>query len=149
MTSSIGLLSIFANFAILLALAAAVASPRVSQLARPVIATVAFACAWLMTAAFDAMRAPDWSMFLGGVVIVVSIAVTTATLHLWTQEGDGGNRGPGRPSGHGGGGPRGRRPDAPQHGGDSSAPNWWPEFERQFASYVAERENIRRFESRI
>jgi hypothetical protein len=140
MTFSVGLLSVFANVIILLALTAAVASPRMSSLARPVIATFAFACAWLTTVVFDALRSPGWAIFLGGVVIVVSIVVVTATLHVWTQGGDGGQSGRRPRGGHGGGGPRWRRPDAPQHGGGGSEPSWWPEFERQLAFYVAERE---------
>ena len=47
MTSSLGLLSVFADVVILLALVAAVASRRASQLARAAIATFVFACAWL------------------------------------------------------------------------------------------------------
>jgi hypothetical protein len=137
MTSWIGLLSVCADVVIFLALAVAVASPRVSQLARPVIATFAFVCAWLMAAGLDAIRAPAWTIFLGGAVIVVSILVISATLHLWTQRGDGGDIGPGHRGAQGGGGPPRHRPDAPQPGG---APSWWPEFERQLASYVVERE---------
>jgi hypothetical protein len=141
MTSWIGLLSVFADVAILLVLAAAVASPRVSSLARPVIATLAFACAWLATAVFDAMRAPGWTIVLGGAVIVVSIVLITASLHMWTQETDGSESGPGHRCDHGGGGPGRRRPDAPRHGGGGSDPSWWPEFDRQLALYVAECES--------
>jgi hypothetical protein len=97
-----------------------------------------------MTAAFDAMRAPGWTVFLNGAVIVVSIAVITVTLHLWTQGGDAGDSEPGHPGAHGGGGPRRRRPNAPHHGGGGSAPGWWPEFERQFGLYVADREKEKR-----
>lgn len=140
MTSSIGPLSVFADVAVLLALAAAIANPSVSPPARPVIATFAFAFAWLVTAVLDTTRAPDWAIFLGGAVIVVSIAVITVTLHRWTLGGDDGDSEPGHQGGPGGGGPRRRRPDAPQHGGDGGVPSWWPEFEREFALYVAERE---------
>lgn len=140
MTSSIGLLSVFADVVILLVLAAAVSSPRVSSLARPMIATFAFACAWLITA-FDALRAPGWTVSLGVAVIVVSIGLITATLHIWTQEIDGGGNGAGPRPDDGGGGSRQRRPDAPQHGGGGSNPSWWPEFERQLALYVAKRES--------
>jgi hypothetical protein len=49
MTSLLGLSAGFANVVVLLVLAVAVVSPRVSQLARLVIATFAFACAWLAT----------------------------------------------------------------------------------------------------
>lgn len=141
MTSSIGLMGAFADVVILLALVAAVANPRVPQLARPLIATFAFSCAWLLTAVFDALRAPGWTIFMGGTVIVVSIVVITVTVHLWAQGGDGGESSPGQRGDHGGGGPR-RRPDAPQRGGGDSDPGWWPEFERQLAFYAAEREGI-------
>jgi hypothetical protein len=133
-----------ADVVILAALGVAVASRRVSQLARPVIATLALACAWLIAAGSAAMQAPGWTMFLGGVVIVASIAVATATLHVWTQGGDGGDIAPGERGAHGGGGPGRGRPDAPQPGAGGSAPDWWPEYERQFALHVAEREIARR-----
>jgi hypothetical protein len=133
------LLAAFADVVILLVLAAAASSPRVSSLARLMIATSAFACAWLITA-FDAMRAPGWTVFVGVAVIVVSIGLITATLHIWTQEVDGGGDGPRPGPDDSGAGPGQRRPDAPQHGGGGSNPSWWPEFERQLALYVAKRE---------
>jgi hypothetical protein len=139
-TTPVGLLSVFADVAILVALAAAIASPKASQLARPVIATGAFGAAWLTAALSDLMRAPGWVVFLGGLVIVVSIFVVTVTVHAWAQEGAGGSRGPGDRGERGGGGPRRRPPDAPQPPGGGDAPEWWPEFERQLALYVAERE---------
>lgn len=143
MNTSIGLLNVFADVVILLALATAVASPRVSRLVRLAIATFAFMCAWLVTAVFDAMRAPGWTIFVGEGVIMVSIVVISATVHFWSQAGDGdaggGQRGP-----HGGGGPRREPPDAPQHPGAGSTPGWWPDFERQLATYVAEDENEKR-----
>jgi hypothetical protein len=144
MTSSVGLLGVFADVVILLALVVAVANPRVSQLARPLIATFAFACAWLLTAVLDALRAPGWTTLMGGAVIVVGIVVITVTVHLWAQGGVGGESGPGQRGDHGGGGPRRRRPDAPRQGGGGSDPSWWPEFERQFAFCVAEREREKR-----
>jgi hypothetical protein len=100
-----------------------------SQLSRLVIATLAFVCSWLITAAFDALRAPAAAMFVGGAVILLSIAAVIATLHRWARAGD-----------EGGGGPRRRSPDHPQPEGGGSDPSWWPEFERQLASYVAEQE---------
>jgi hypothetical protein len=136
MTSPIGLSDVCANVVVLLALAAAVASPRLSQLARLVITTLAFVCAWLITAAFDAARAPDWTMYTGGAVIVASIALVIATLHLWTQAGDG-DESEQEHGDEGGGGLRRRWPDAPQDGGGGSDPSWWPEFERQLALHVA------------
>jgi hypothetical protein len=141
---SIGLIGVFADVVILLVLAAAVASPRVSQLARPLIATFAFALAWLAAAVLDALRAPGWTMILGGAVIVLAIAVTTATVHVWTLGGDDGAGEPVHRGAHDGGGPGRRPPDVPQHGSGGGAPGWWPEFECQFGSYVAEREREQR-----
>lgn len=109
MSPWLGLLSAFADVVILVALAVAMAHRRVSQFARLVIATCAFACAWLLAAGFDALGDRGWTMFLGAAVIVASIGVITATLHRWTQ-------------------------------GDDD-PSWWPDFERQFADYVADREH--------
>jgi hypothetical protein len=143
MTSSIVLLGVVADIVLLLTLGAAVASSGVSQLARPAIATFAFAGAWLVTAVVDAMGAPGWTKFLGGAVIVASIVVIIATLHVWTQGDDVADRGPHRGD-HGGDGPRRPRPDAPQHGGGGTDPSWWPAFERQLAIYVAERERKKR-----
>jgi hypothetical protein len=140
MTPSIVVSSVCADLLILLALGVAAARPAMPELTRLVISTVAFASAWLITAAFEALRAPGWTIFLGGAVIVVSIAAITATLHVWTQGGDGGESAPGHRGAHGGGGPRRRRPDAPLNGGGGSDPSWWPEFERQLGVYVAERE---------
>lgn len=140
MTASIALLAPLADALILLALAAAVASPRLSQLARPLIATFAFACAWCLTAVISLLRAPDWTLFTGGTVIVVSIVVMMVTVHLWTQEAGARESSPGRRGDDGGSGPRRRRPDAPQPGGGGADPSWWPEFERRLALYVAERD---------
>jgi hypothetical protein len=140
MTSSVGLSAIFANVVVLLVLAGVGASPRMSQLARLVIATFALGCAWLITAAFDALRAPEWAMFMGVAVIVVSIVVVITTLHLWTHAGHAGETQPDHQGDDGGGGPRRHRPDGPRLGGGGRDPSWWPEFERQLASYLAERE---------
>lgn len=139
MTSWLGLSSVFADAVILVVLAAAIANRNMPRIARPVVATLAFACAWLVAAGFDAMGVRGWAMFLSVAVIVVSLVAITATLHLWALGGEGGDAGPGPRGAHGGGGPRRRRPDAPQPGG-GGAPSWWPDFERQFEAYVAERE---------
>jgi hypothetical protein len=142
MTSWLGLSSVFANAVIVLALAAAIANRNVSSLARPVIATFAFLCAWLLAAGLYAIGLRGGTIFLSVAVIVASLAVITATLHLWTQGAEGGDAGPGPRGAHGGGGPHRRRPDAPQHDG-GGAPSWWPDFEREFEAYVAERERAR------
>jgi hypothetical protein len=93
---------------------------------------------------FDAMRAPDWTIFMGDAVIMVSIVVVIATLHRWTQAGDGVDTQPARRGEEGGGGPRRHWPDAPQPGGGDSDPSWWPEFEHRLSLYVAERQGENR-----
>lgn len=144
MSSPASLLGIFGDVLIVLALAAAVANRRVSRLARPLIATCAFACAWLLTAMLDALRAPGWTIFTGGVEIMVSIVVISLTVHLWTQASEGTERHPGERGDEGGGEPRPDRPNAPDPRGGGNDPSWWPEFERQVALYVAEREREKR-----
>jgi hypothetical protein len=99
------LLSLSADFVLLAGLAAALTSPRISPPARPMIAIFAFACAWLMTAVLDAMRAPGWTVVLGGAVVVVSIVVVAATLQHWTQGDDGADGEQGERGGRDGGGP--------------------------------------------
>jgi hypothetical protein len=140
----VGLLGIIADLTILLALVAAVASPRLSEVARPLIATFAFTCAWLLTAGFDVFRAPGWTTGLGCAVVALSVVVITVTLHRWTQEGVGGESRSGLQGDEGGGGPRCRRPDGPLPRGGGSEPSWWPEFERQFALYAAEGKSVKR-----
>jgi hypothetical protein len=83
-------------------------------------------------------------MLLGGAVIVASIVVAIATLHRWTQAGNGGESRTEHRGDDAGGGPRRHWPDPPQHGGGGSDPAWWPEFERQLALYVAARETQQR-----
>ena len=126
MSSWISLLAASADVLILLTLVTVVASPRVSQSARPVIATFAFVWAWALAAALDVLRAPGWAMVIGGAVIVATIAVITVTVHLWALEGDDGKSSPGQPGDEGGGGPRRRRPSAPQRGGGGSDPAGGP-----------------------
>jgi hypothetical protein len=143
MTSSIGLFGLAANLVILGVLVGALTRPGAPQLARLLIATVAFVCAWLLAAVFEALRAPGWTMLVGAAVIVFSIFVIVVNLHLWARGADSGETGPGRRDDHGGGGPRRPRP-GPQDGGGDSDPSWWPEFERRLAFYVAERERQNR-----
>ena len=140
MTNSLGLSGVFGDVVIVSVLVVTVGSPRVSQVARPLIAALAFVSAWLLTAVLDALRAPAWTMFTGCAVIVLMVGMIVVTVHCWTLGGEGEEGLAGQQGDQGGGGPRRRRPDTPQHGGGGSHPSWWPEFERQFAAYVAERE---------
>jgi hypothetical protein len=117
---------------------------KLSQLARLMIATFTFVCALLMTAALDALRASDWMLVTGAVMLAASIISVIAALHLWAQAGDAGETEPEHRGDDGGGGALRQWPDAPQPGGGGSEPTWWPEFERRLAFYVAERERQNR-----
>jgi hypothetical protein len=63
-----------------------------------------------------------------GVLIVLIVMVGQPPTDR--RHGNGGDSG----SGGGGRGPRGEGPDGPPPTGHD--PEWWPEFERQFAEYV-------------
>ena len=95
MTAWIGFSSVCADIVILLALAAAARSPRLSRAARPVLAAFAFTCAWLVAAVADAVRAPGWTIFMSGAIVVTSVFVITASVHLWTQGANAGEIRPG------------------------------------------------------
>jgi hypothetical protein len=70
-----------------------------------------------------------------GLMLAVCLAgLVIAVIALFSEpppdrrDGGEGDSGPG-----GGGGPGGGAPDGPLGGTD---PDWWPEFERQFAEYI-------------
>jgi hypothetical protein len=65
------------------------------------------------------------------IAIVIGAVLTLAIVLLWLHMGNSGP-GPGDSDDDSGGG--GRRPPEPPPPAD---PGWWPEFERDFAAYVA------------
>ncbi len=73
---------------------------------------------------------------VGCAVIAASIVVIVVTLHIWTQAGAGPEGGGGQRRNEGGAVP-------PQPGSGGTGPGWWPEFERQFASYLGDRDRER------
>lgn len=111
-----------------------------SSVGRLAVSTFVFVCVWLTAVAVDAVRPSACTTLLGGAMIAVCLAVLIATLHSWSQAGDAGETHSEHRDDEGGGEPRRERPDLPQPRGGGSDPRWWPEFERRFASYVAERE---------
>src|SRR5947209_3547441 len=132
MATSVGVGGLLADVVILLALLVAVTRPRVAQVTRPLIATFAFACAWVVTVACDALRAPSWTLVIGAAVLVAITGVIIITVHLWTLEPHDDENPPAPSDEDGGGGPGHRRPDPPRQGDGGTDPHWWPEFERQF-----------------
>jgi hypothetical protein len=78
---------------------------------------------------------PAWQ----AVIIVAFCVAIIIGVFVFGAGGRGGMRG-GDDLDGGGDGPGGRDPGPPQPGGGASKdPDWWPEFERQFAAYVATR----------
>jgi hypothetical protein len=88
-------------------------------------------------AAHAGPHAPTWAIVVG-IGLGVLVAVFCLTLALIRDRPPPGREGDdNHGSGPGGGGPRRPGPD----GGDApgGAPEWWADFERQFAAYVSER----------
>lgn len=110
--------------------------------ARLPLALTAFASAWSTCFVLLKTQAPHWTILpgaalvLGGIVVVV-VAGQTSLPH---DAGDDGSD----DGGTGGGGPGRRPPDRPTGGGDPAEPSWWPQFERDLARYVAQREHDER-----
>jgi hypothetical protein len=72
----------------------------------------------------------NWAVVIAviaAIVIIAAIAITIADRRATRRRGDDDDN-----DFRGGGG--GRGPDAPH--GPESDPEWWPEFERQFADYT-------------
>lgn len=102
--------------------------------ARYPLALVSCGCAVLLAFLMAASGTPSWWRPASAVAIVISvvllIAVAQRSMH---RDSEGG----GDSDGDGG---LGRRPpDRPDHGGGPAGPSWWPEFERDLASYTAAR----------
>ena len=114
----------------------------ITELTLPRLGTVAFACAWILSGALDALHAPGWTLFVGGSMIVAASAVVSVSLHLTAPPPNGDGRGPGHWGEDGGRGPGGPSPQDPQGGGDSE-PRWWPQIECEFAGYVARQDRER------
>lgn len=131
----IGPCAVLADLLILLVLIAAAAGRRLPKTAQPLVATLAFVCAWILAGALDALHAPVWTLSMSGGVIVTSAAALAVIVYLAAPQADGG--GGGRGHDDGGGGPDGPPEHGPQGGGADGDPSWWPQFERDFARYVA------------
>lgn len=118
----------------LLLLWTALAGRRVPRLARPLVACVGVAAAYGAWAMVLLVRGPSWMVALTSACIAFGSAAMALALHAVTREEEDGGGG-----GDVGGGP-GPEPEPPGDGGGDIEPPWWPEFERQLASYVARTE---------
>ena len=81
----------------------------------------------------SAATAADWSTVVACVLGILLVAAAVVIAYAGRPHRQGGDEDADSGSGGGGGGLRG--PDGPRPAGEG--PEWWPEFERQFAAYVA------------
>jgi hypothetical protein len=122
------------NGVLLLALWTAATLRRIPPRIRLTLALLSFASAWSLC--YGAMRLgfPKWTVLPGTAALLISLVllVVTAQLTFPHDNGSGGE--------DGGGGLDRPPPDYPlKGGGDPTEPEWWPEFEREFARFEAER----------
>lgn len=110
-----------------------------SELARPLIATVSLLCLWFIAMALEAAQAPVWALALIGGVLLVNLIVLAASVLKVTREQDG-EDGDGDLPLH--------RPDRPEPGGGGE-PSWWPELERELTQYLAEHDRLGREPQRV
>jgi hypothetical protein len=97
-----------------------------SQITRPLIATLWLVGLWFLAMVLEALDAPAWALALNGGLLLANLGALIVSIHEITCERE-------RPDGEGG--VSLDRPDAPDpDGGDD--PSWWPGFERELAQYV-------------
>lgn len=102
-------------------------------------AALSLVCTWILAMVLEALRAPAWLLALTAAVILLSLIAVTAAIHAATCDQPGDDPGDGH-DGRGRPGPANPGRD----GGGGDEPEWWPEFERQFAGYVSAVERRRR-----
>jgi hypothetical protein len=101
-----------------------------SELTRPLAATVSLLCLWFIAMILEAMRAPVWALGTICGVLLANVILLAACILEVTREQDGGD-GDGDVPLH--------RPDRPEPG-NGGGPSWWAEVER----YLAEQERQKR-----
>jgi hypothetical protein len=107
---------------------------RISRVARPLVACSGLSGAFGAWVLVVVVHGPMWMMAFTGSVFVLSSVAMGVAIHFATFEED-------RQDGGTGGAPS-LSPEAPEGGGDDE-PLWWPEFERQVATYAARRSGER------
>lgn len=114
------------------------AIPRRLPVPRAVSALAAFAAGWMSLFLVATKHGPAWMVASGAVCVALSLA---ATVMAFMPE-------PGQDPPAEGGGP-GYRPQVPPPDGPyepdpgSGDPQWWPQFERELADYVAAQQRAR------
>lgn len=106
-----------------------------SRIIRPLIACVAVSLAWGAWVLPLVVHAPWWFTAVTGGFFLISAACLGVSIHLATRE-DSDQAGGGEEPG----GSRRLAPEGPRGGGGEPQPEWWPEFERELASYASQQE---------
>lgn len=92
-----------------------------------------------VASAKHAMGVPAWIETIVAIWLLCLALVAVIGLVIWRLcVGDGGNDESDDEGGGGGGGGGGRK-RTPPRGSPGNEPEWWPEFEREFAIYVTNR----------
>lgn len=131
---SVATVAAIAGAVLVVALWVTVLARLVRRTARMPSALTAFASAWALCCELLWLHFPRWAGLAGTAAVLISmiLLVAVAQMSLFNDTGSGGEE-----SGGGGGM---RPPDRPSDGDGPAEPSWWPEFEHDLASYVAERE---------
>jgi hypothetical protein len=108
---------------------------NISRVARPLVACAGLSGAWGAWVLVIVLHWPLWMSALAGSVFALSSVAMGVAIHLATCEEED------RHDGGAGGAPC-LNPEAPG-GGGGDEPVWWPDFEQQFAAYVARRDRER------
>jgi hypothetical protein len=99
------------------------------------VALTAFASAWGLCYLMLRLRFPTWATVPGTAAVLISMVLVVAVAQISLREDAGGE---GTEGDDGGGGMQ--PPDRPIDRGGPAEPSWWPEFERDLADYLVERE---------
>jgi len=109
----------------------ALAGRGIARIVRPLIAMVGLSFAFGAWVEALLAHAPWWMIVLAGGLFALSSAGLGAAIHLATREES-------AEAGGDANGGRGLTPESPGGGGGDGQPEWWPDFERELASYTAQ-----------
>lgn len=140
MNGSLATLAAIVTALVTVALWATVVVGRVPRATRMPLALCSFISAWGLCFLLIKLHFPGWTWFAATLAVITSIVVliAAAQFSLPRDAGEGsGDEGDG-------GSPLRRPPEPPTDGGGPADPSWWPEFERDLALYMAERERGKR-----
>jgi hypothetical protein len=131
-------LAIVADAVVLIALWLVVVTGWGPRRARFPLAFVSFGSAWTLAFLMAESRTPAWRGLPTTLALVISLVLLIGVAkRSMPSDSEGGD------SDGGGGGLERPPPDRPNGGGGPAEPSWWPEFERDFARYLVQRERAK------